>query len=73
MRDAINPIEEQRLVDMLLAGYTWDEVRGSLPGVDPVALDHGFKERCFRAAGLTVIPTPAEVPPDKTAKKRGDK
>ena len=56
MRDAIGPSEEDRLVKALKNGKGWDEVRGMLPGVDPEALDRGFKERCFRLAGMGVEP-----------------
>ncbi len=56
LRDAINPFEEEKLVRAMKAGRTWDEVRGILPGVDPTALDKGFKERVMRQAGLEPMP-----------------
>jgi hypothetical protein len=55
MRDAINRDEEQRLVAAVRAGQPWDEVRGLLHGVDPEALDRGFKARVLRAAGLESV------------------
>lgn len=69
MRDAINPAEEDRLVRAVKAGKGWDEVRGMLPGVDPSALDRGFRERVLRLAG---VEAPAEAPGEAPrARKKG--
>jgi len=61
MRDAINPTEYDRLVGAARAGKSWDEIRGMLPGVDPGALDLGFKAQVMRAAGVEE-PAPEPVP-----------
>jgi len=58
MRDGVYPDEEYNLVQALRAGKTWDEVRGSLPDVDPAHLDKEFRERCFRQAGLLLADPP---------------
>ena len=62
MRDAINPSEYDRLVAAVRSGKSWDEVRGMLVGVDPTALDRGFRERVLREAGVDVAPEPQVVP-----------
>ena len=58
MRDAIGPDEEGKLVRALRSGLPWEEVREILPGVDPAALDRGFKDRIHMLAGLGP-PSPA--------------
>jgi hypothetical protein len=62
MRDAINPSEYDRLVAAVRQGKSWDEVRGMLPGVDPSALDRGFRERVLREGGAEEAPPPQVVP-----------
>jgi len=69
MRDAINPSEEHALVAAVKSGKTWDEVRGLLHGVDPVALDRGFKERVFRLANVPLeVEEPAPEKPQRKAR-----
>ena len=69
MRDAIHPYEEDRLVKMLRSGLTWDEVRGSIADVSPDVLDKGFRERCFRIAGIEDANPPQGDPPPNRKKK----
>jgi hypothetical protein len=52
MRDAINRDEYAALVAAVKSGKTWDETRGVLPGVDPIALDKNFKAIVLKAAGV---------------------
>lgn len=70
MRDAINRDEEELLVKAVASGKTWDEVRGMLVGVDPEALDRGFRERVLRAAGVTLEAATDPVLVDEPEKHR---
>lgn len=70
MRDAIHPYEEERLVRALRSGATWDEVRGSIADVLPEVLDKGFRERCFRQAGIDDA-NPPQSDPMPVRKKKG--
>jgi hypothetical protein len=67
MRDAINFDERDRLVRAVRAGHAWDEVRGMLRGVDPVALDRGWKDAVLRLAGVEE-PAPAPAVPENMAR-----
>lgn len=62
MRDAINDDERDRLVRAVRSGRSWDEVRGTLFGVDPAALDRGWKATILRLAG---VEEPKMEPPKK--------
>ena len=80
MRDAINNDEGLALARALRAGKTWEEAKAALPGVDPAALDAGWKEWAHREAGVeltvpvVVTPEPAPEPEDDSEpKKRGRK
>lgn len=72
MRDAINSDEGRRLVVALVEGRTWDDVRTMLPDVDPFALDGGWKDWCFREAGLELEAETTEAE-KKPKAKRGRK
>jgi hypothetical protein len=79
MRDTINRFEYLRLVSAVKSGLAWDEVRGMLPGVDPVLLDKNFKETVLSDAGVVVAEAPAveapavEEPPDEPPRPRKGK
>ena len=73
MRDAINQDEEDRLVRAVQSGKSWDEVRGMLYGVDPEALDRGFKAQVLRKAGVVepaLEPPPMDSPPVEKPTRR---
>lgn len=67
MRDAINSDEGARLVKAMKDGADWDEARTMLPGVDPEALDRGWKDYVHREAGVELVQLAPEgsdaVPP----------
>lgn len=69
MRDAITDQERYALVKQLEAGVPWSQVRQSLTGVDPVALDKGFKEWAMKKACVEEKPAPA---PAKAPGKKND-
>jgi hypothetical protein len=68
MRDAINKDEGRSLAAAMRLGKSWDEVRGMIPGVDPAALDRGWKAWVLREAGVVepeVVPEPVAEEPKK--------
>lgn len=66
MRDGINFDERDKLVAAVRGGVPWEEARTMLRGVDPEALDHGWRDTILRLAGVSVE---AQVEPEDKPRK----